>query len=53
MMMMLIQFKAFFFFYIDNLRNLSSITKLFADDTFIFSVVHDVELSTKQLNNDF
>ena len=36
----------------DFSKNLSSITKCFADDTFIFSVVHDVDLSTKQLNNN-
>ena len=43
----------FFLIYINDLRkNLSSITKLFADDTSIFSVVHDVDLSAKQLNDD-
>ena len=26
--------------------------KLFADDTSIFSIVHDVDLPAKQLNND-
>ena len=26
--------------------------KLFADDTSIFSIVHDVDLSSKQLNDD-
>ena len=31
---------------------MSSITKLFADDTSIFSVVHDVAVSAKQLNDD-
>ena len=31
---------------------MSSITKLFADDTSIFSVVHDADLSAKQLNDD-
>ena len=31
---------------------MSSITKLFADDTSILSVVHDVDLSAKQLNDD-
>ena len=42
----------FFLIYINDLsKNLSSITKLFADDTFIFSVVHDVDLSAKQLND--
>ena len=39
--------------YIDDLsKNLSSITKLFAEGTSIFSVVHDVDLSAKQLSND-
>ena len=43
----------FFLIYINDLsKNLSSITKLFADDTSIFSVVHDVDLSAKQLNDD-
>ena len=43
----------FFLIYINDLsKNLSSITKLFADDTSIFSVVHDVELSAKQLSDD-
>ena len=31
---------------------MSSITKLFPDDTSIFSVFHDVDLSAKQLNDD-
>ena len=39
--------------YINELsKNLSSITRLFTDDTFVFSVICDVDLSTKQLNND-
>ena len=39
--------------YINDLsKNLSSITKHFADDTSIFSVLHDVDLSAKQLNDD-
>ena len=43
----------FFLIYINDLsKNLSSIMKLFADDTSIFSVVHDVDLSAKQLNDD-
>ena len=37
---------------IDLMKNLTSITKLFADDTSIFSVVHDVYVSTNQLNID-
>ena len=47
-----LHFRASFLIYNDLSKNLSSITKLFADDTSIFSVVHDVDLSTKQLNND-
>ena len=31
---------------------MSSVTKLFADDTSVFSVVHDVDVSAKQLNDD-
>ena len=44
----------FFLIYISDLssKNLSSITKLFTDDTSIFSVVHDVDLSAKQLNDN-
>ena len=43
----------FFLIYINDLsKNFSSITKLFADDTSIFSVVYDVDLSAKQLNDD-
>ena len=42
----------FFLIYINDLsKNFSSITKLFADDTSIFSVVYDVDLSAKQLND--
>ena len=43
----------FILIYINDLsKNLSSIAKLFADDISIFSVVHDVDLSTKQLNDN-
>ena len=39
--------------YINDLfKNLSSTVKLFADDTSIFSVVHDISLSLLQLNDD-
>lgn len=31
---------------------LSSYTKLFVDDTFIFSTVKNVDVSTNQLNSD-
>ena len=33
-------------------KNLSSVTKLFAEDTSIFSVVQDVDLSAKPLNDN-
>ena len=43
----------FFLIYINDLRkNLPSVTELFADNTSIFSVIHDVDLSAKQLNDD-
>ena len=43
----------FFLIYINDLgNNLSSTAKLFADDTSIFSIVHDIDLSSKQLNDD-
>ena len=43
----------FFLIYINDLsKNLSSITKIFADNTSNFSIVHDTDLSTKQLNDD-
>ena len=43
----------FFLIYINDLgHNLSSTVKLFADDTSIFSIVHDIDLSSKQLNDD-
>ena len=43
----------FFLIYINDLgNNLSSTVKLFADDTSIFSIVHDIDLSSKQLNDD-
>ena len=39
--------------YINDLsHNLSSTVKLFADDTSVFSIVHDIDSSTKQLNDD-
>ena len=39
--------------YINDLRcGLSLTTKLFADDTSLFSVVHDVTQSTNELNDD-
>ena len=39
--------------YINDLsKNLSSTAKLFGDDTSIFSVVHDISLSSLQLNDD-
>ena len=43
----------FFLIYINDLgSNLSSTVKLFADDTSVFFIVHDIDLSSKQLNDD-
>ena len=43
----------FFLIYINDLgNNLSSTVKLSADDTSIFSIVLDIDLSSKQLNDD-
>ena len=36
----------------DSSDNLTSNAKLFADDTSLFSVVHDVNTSAKKLNDD-
>ena len=42
-----------FLVYINNLSiGLSLNPRLFADDTFLFSVVHDRNISTNELNND-
>ena len=42
-----------FLVYINNLtKNLSSTAKIFADNTSIFLVVHDVRLSSLQINDD-
>ena len=42
-----------FLIYINDLPdNLNSLVKLFADDTSLFSTVHDSTLSAKILNND-
>ena len=42
-----------FLIYINDLLNkLSSNVKLFPDDTFLFSVVRDTNLSANALNND-
>ena len=42
-----------FLIYINDLSdNLTSNAKLFTDDTSLFSVVHDVNSSTKELNDD-
>ena len=39
--------------YINDLsKNQSSTAKLFADDTSIFSVIHDISLSSLQVNDD-
>ena len=43
----------FFLIYINDLSDdLSSNPKLFVDDTSLFSVVHDKNISAKELNND-
>ena len=43
----------FFLIYINDLsHNLSSTAKLFADGISIFFIVHDIDQSTKQLNDD-
>ena len=43
----------FFLIYINDLsHNLSSTVNLFADDASVFSIVHDTDSSTKQLNDD-
>ena len=42
-----------FLVYINDLsKNLSATAKLFADDTSIFSVVHDISPSSLRLNDD-
>ena len=42
-----------FLIYINDLADgLSSNAKLFADDTSLFSVIHDVDASANELNND-
>ena len=44
---------AFFLIYINDLSDdLVSTIKLFADDTSLFSVVHDSNVSANELNND-
>ena len=42
----------FFLIYINNLSNLSSNHKLLADDTSLFSVVHNSNTSTNNVNED-
>ena len=43
-----------FLVYINDLSTgLSSNPRLFADDTSLFSIVHDRNTSTNELNNDF
>ena len=42
-----------FLIYINDLSdNLSSNVKLFADDTSLFSVIHDINISSAELNDD-
>ena len=44
---------SFFLVYINDLADdLSSNAKFFADDTYLFSVNHDVETSENEFNND-
>ena len=43
----------FFLVYINDLADgLSSNAELFEDDTSLFSVIHDVVMSSNELNND-
>ena len=43
----------FFLVYINDLVDgLSPNARLFADDISLFSVIHDVDISVKELNND-
>ena len=43
----------FFLIYINELsKDISSTAKLFADDTSIFSVVNDINVSADQINKD-
>ena len=43
----------FFLIYINDLtKAISSTNKLFADDTFIFSIVNDIDVSEHELNSD-
>ena len=42
-----------FLIYVNDLANgLSSNTKLFADDTSLFSVIHDIKATANELNNN-
>ena len=42
-----------FLIYINDLsNNLSSNVKLFADSTSLFSVIHDIHVSSRELNQD-
>ena len=42
-----------FLIYINDLADgLSSNTKFFADDTFLFSIIHDSVITTSELNSD-
>ena len=42
----------FFLVYINELVDVDSDVKIFADDTSLFSVVHDEAITAKQLNRD-
>ena len=51
----MVRFQDHFFFLIyinDPPQGLHSDVKLFADDTSLFSVIHDVDASSTTLNND-
>ena len=51
---MKIHFRAFVIFdiYQDSSNDIKSKCKLFADDTSLFSVVHDIDTSANDLNHD-
>ena len=43
----------FFLVHLNNLpKDISSTTKLFPDDTFIFSIVNDIDVSELELNSN-
>ena len=44
---------SFFIFINDIPDGITSICKIFADDTSLFSKVYDIGISAKELNSDF